>query len=827
MKNNALDMINKETSRLLGVQSDTLKEAININYLFTKYTEGADITEEKFTVPMIESWIGILKNESQKLNKLEMVLAVIGTMKAGKSTTINAIVGMEILPNRETAMTTLPTLIRNVHGQTQPVLTINKVQPLHSLCKDIAKKLQGMKEPTLNQINLHGIADGKTLIHQLIKNGGYPFATRYEGSEAIFEFLKQLNDVMRLAKDESIAIEPPYHDYENVEDLPVIEVEFCHLSGNESLAQGSLAILDTPGPNEFGQSEALRRVFEKQMEKASAILLVTDFTQMNTKADEEVRSELDKIKNHLSKDRLAVVVNKFDQATKNSMSKEAVKEYVASNLLAKKIEPSRIFPVSSYRAYLSNRAKTALLHNGKLPDPEQEPWVADFASLAFGPLWNEMPDTIDNIDKVNANIEALWKLSLFEAPIDKVIKEAHATAATKSWKSAFDKLSYYNREMSNKLNISSNLMGECIEGIEQKQKIFQQDIEKCSQVRIEVEQRVTNCWQDLEGALDTLKDAQLDAINETIARYFRDGKKMQSSEIAKIKQREIEGQAKNNRKLGPQFLSWLLEDEYVQQRDARINEIVNEKIEQLFDPKSPIIKFQKRSDADNLTRKVTNDVASIFKQADQDLNASANQLIQKTTQNISELIDSTVADTLNKAQNELGGIEVSFSLPKIDLAIEEIDSADLFDAGYQEKTEDITRTRKGKGLGARFLNWLNDDWGREEYEVKETAYYVDLKAIEEQVNAYCENMVGEVKNQTSNYLKNKFEPKIDEHLTELVNYLKRYHNELGKAIESNLLEQNSQAELLNSINGLLKTQRVIYDDLNAVKHAQETKGGQQ
>ncbi|HBV0140261.1 TPA: antirestriction protein [Escherichia coli] len=29
-----------------------------------------------------------------------MVLAVVGTMKAGKSTTINAIVGQEILPNR-------------------------------------------------------------------------------------------------------------------------------------------------------------------------------------------------------------------------------------------------------------------------------------------------------------------------------------------------------------------------------------------------------------------------------------------------------------------------------------------------------------------------------------------------------------------------------------------------------------------------------------------------------------------------------------------------------------------------------------------------------
>jgi replication fork clamp-binding protein CrfC len=74
----------------------------------------------------VEAWISNLQNEQQKLDKLEMVLAVIGTMKAGKSTTINAIVGMEILPNRETAMTTLPTLIRNIHGQSEPVLKIEK-----------------------------------------------------------------------------------------------------------------------------------------------------------------------------------------------------------------------------------------------------------------------------------------------------------------------------------------------------------------------------------------------------------------------------------------------------------------------------------------------------------------------------------------------------------------------------------------------------------------------------------------------------------------------------------------------------------------------------
>lgn len=54
-----------------------------------------------------------LNNELRKVTRLEMVLAIVGTMKAGKSTTINAIVGTEVLPNRNRPMTALPTLIRH------------------------------------------------------------------------------------------------------------------------------------------------------------------------------------------------------------------------------------------------------------------------------------------------------------------------------------------------------------------------------------------------------------------------------------------------------------------------------------------------------------------------------------------------------------------------------------------------------------------------------------------------------------------------------------------------------------------------------------------
>ena len=70
-----------------------------------------------------------------------MVLAVVGTMKAGKSTTINAIVGKEILPNRNRPMTSIPTLIRHVPGKHTPDLQLNNIDPIHQLLSALKKKI--------------------------------------------------------------------------------------------------------------------------------------------------------------------------------------------------------------------------------------------------------------------------------------------------------------------------------------------------------------------------------------------------------------------------------------------------------------------------------------------------------------------------------------------------------------------------------------------------------------------------------------------------------------------------------------------------------------
>ncbi|MCJ2854303.1 dynamin family protein, partial [Escherichia coli] len=117
----------------------------------------------------------------------------------------------------------------------------------------------------------------------------------------------------------------PFDEYAEVQKLPVIDVEFSHLVGMDA-CQGTLTLLDTPGPNEAGQPQ-MEVMMRDQLQKASAVLAVMDYTQMNSKADEDVRKELNAIAD-VSAGRLFVLVNKFDEKDRNGDGADAVRQKV-------------------------------------------------------------------------------------------------------------------------------------------------------------------------------------------------------------------------------------------------------------------------------------------------------------------------------------------------------------------------------------------------------------------------------------------------------------------------------------------------------------------
>ncbi|WP_186142510.1 dynamin family protein, partial [Burkholderia gladioli] len=140
--------------------------------------------------------------------RLEMVLAIVGTMKAGKSTTINAIVGTEVLPNRNRPMTALPTLIRHTPGQKEPVLHFLHVSPIDTLITQLQKKLCDKDRGKLAR-RLEIDKDMNTLLERIER--GEAFEKHHLGAEPIFHCLKSLNDLVRLSQ--ALGVEFPFSEY--------------------------------------------------------------------------------------------------------------------------------------------------------------------------------------------------------------------------------------------------------------------------------------------------------------------------------------------------------------------------------------------------------------------------------------------------------------------------------------------------------------------------------------------------------------------------------------------------------------------------------------
>lgn len=189
--------LSQEAERLLQLSLQNLESlsampaAMLDNATSALTGETSNVLPLHFSARGLEAQQSMLNNELRKITRLEMVLAIVGTMKAGKSTTINAIVGTEVLPNRNRPMTALPTLIRHTPGQKEPVLHFSHVAPIDTLIKQMQKKLANYDRCKLAQ-QLEIDKDMNALLGRI--ETGEAFEKHYLGAQPIFNCLKNLND---------------------------------------------------------------------------------------------------------------------------------------------------------------------------------------------------------------------------------------------------------------------------------------------------------------------------------------------------------------------------------------------------------------------------------------------------------------------------------------------------------------------------------------------------------------------------------------------------------------------------------------------------------
>ncbi|HEY9666188.1 MAG TPA: dynamin family protein, partial [Coleofasciculaceae cyanobacterium] len=339
-----------------------------------------------------------ITDEAHKVQNLELRMAIVAPMKAGKSTITNAIIGQEILPSRNSAMTTLPTEIICDAELTEPILYLNaeELSVFQETLLSLRHRIEdlGMEEVQKKIAEYPHLAKMPLQILNCVE-GSIP--TKSQGCKNVIHTLTSLNDIVRLC---SILDESQVDPIQYLTGAPRIYTPFWRLQKAEAQSElGNLVIVDTPGPNEAGENLRLQAVVAEQLRKSSIVLIVLDFTQLKNEAAEKVKTDVQKVIELRGKDNLYVLINKVDQRREGDMTPEQVQQFVAAEFgIGNADDRNRVFEISARRAFTSANFLVKLQQNSKLNIAEDKAARA-LAQEVFGIRWEArlQKETINNL----------------------------------------------------------------------------------------------------------------------------------------------------------------------------------------------------------------------------------------------------------------------------------------------------------------------------------------------------------------------------------------------------------------------------------------------
>ncbi|GDK10931.1 dynamin family protein [Escherichia coli] len=781
-----------EADRLLQLNINLLRQMVDEpDVLSDSKNENGLLFDKQKALKRIEE----LEGEQIKTARREMVLAVVGTMKAGKSTTINAIVGQEILPNRNRPMTSVPTLIRHVPGKTEPVLHLEHTQPVRNLLITLQEKLATPAGQQVAQ-TLQQTGDTRELLDILTDDGW--LKNEYHGEEEIFTGLASLNDLVRLAA--AMGSDFPFDEYAEVQKLPVIDVEFSHLVGMDA-CQGTLTLLDTPGPNEAGQPQ-MEVMMRDQLQKASAVLAVMDYTQMNSKADEDVRKELNAIAD-VSAGRLFVLVNKFDEKDRNGDGADAVRQKVPAMLNSDVLPASRVYPGSSRQAYLANRALHELRKNGTLP--VDEAWVDDFVREAFGRMKKDY--VCKDSELATEGATDLWEGSLIDQLITEVIQSSHSRAAALAVDSAAAKLMQNAENVSEYLSLRHQGLQQSIQSLQAHITSLLADIQEIEECQNQVNGDVRMAMEDINTKTGELLTKVCASLEEELNDYFRSGKRKEQQML------EEENSAQPRERNAFAFFHDIFGtgNQHDRMRD--------------FDPDSPEIKFSDRRAALELMTQIESTVTSLHREAEAQFRPELEKIvrgIETGFRGTALYATEKIAGRIN-ARLEDEGFTVKISFPAVSQLQTRLAVQTNLSALMEERTETVTRRRRQDGVWGTLCRWANtSDWGWKEYSVDVSRSVINMNKVRKEVMSLTRAYFGELQASIEQNINQPVRQEIDDFFCTFREKVEQLRNTLIQSSEDHKRDQQAQEHLTERLQALNERVPELITDSKALREELET-----
>lgn len=341
------------------------------------------------SVPGFEETVAYLQDKLKRVASSTFTIALFGAFSAGKSSFCNALLGQPVLPvspNPTTASINRinPVSAAYLHGTATIRFKTEQelVAELNDLLQAFNATVTSLKEAAdwIESQPTHTLRDASFLRAFAT---GYPTVAPFVGTTQTVD-------------------QTTFTDYVAKEHLSCF-VDVIDLYFDSPLTRLGITLVDTPGADSINARHT--DVAFDYIKDADAILFVTYFNHAFARADREFLIQLGRVKDAFELDKMFFIVNAIDLA-QNEGEKQAVLQYVETELQRFGIRTPRLFGVSSLQALAEKQTDRAL--DSGLPvfeDAFHQFLERDLKGLAVQVLSEETEKTVHRLRQLMEQTE--------------------------------------------------------------------------------------------------------------------------------------------------------------------------------------------------------------------------------------------------------------------------------------------------------------------------------------------------------------------------------------------------------------------------------------
>ncbi|MEG3935487.1 dynamin family protein [Microcoleus sp. T3_B1] len=729
LQSEALDILQKSSSLIAQVES----------VLKSGYTKEKDIID----------------NEVRKVAKAELSISIIAPMKAGKSTVINAISGMKLLPSHNKGMTTLPTEIELVIGVENPSLSVpNEAKfVLQKLILNLKKQVnrRGNKwvEDQLQEYSyLFGLAKD-------IQAGKWDtLLTQVNGTESISEFLTGINHIVRMC----LLMEVEVDDIISLQEYPRITAPFIPFSNIPSSGSiGKLVLIDTPGADEGSSNEKIQQMLKKilyavmsrQLEQSSLVLTVVDYTVSNNAAAIDMLNAVRKMVADRGAENIYVLCNKYDAMKSGEQNEAQIKKDVGKKFEGSDFNPEKqVFCVSGLYALAAREFYKEYQRNKKGLSKES-PIMRSLFEAQFGAgTRTDRQLERATIESAKDLADDLWEDSLFSNFLEPVIEGLIPNALELSINSALkvcrSKLSHISDQIklqrsgldkeANDLSLMISSLQTQLENFEEQRSSLNKVTNLTDKLRRDAQLTLSIAFQDKE-------------LPGEIKQIFSDGNQTYEGAYAEMSK--------------DKFKSW----------KDKIEKIAEQKIQNAIDSA----------------------LSAISKQVDYTM-GDIRRFLEENTEPLVKKIKSDIEKAFS----------VDLSPLRLDLKVSGISTSRYISFDYESKKNSFLKKT------AQFF-FSDTVWWTDE------TYTVSRSKFETQFSTKMEDNRQSIERAVDAFINKDIKEAINQYFEQIDGYLESYRNGLKKSLENQKLSSTEKEELASQLDTLSPDMAKLINILNELE----------